>query len=282
MCPSFLSKVLGTLISVISPDWMRKMGSNSLRPVVLQPLDTPESEITSLAIELVSFCSELDIDLGMRSAEDCVKHLLYVEQVNQYMNLTRITDIHDALILHVVDSLALARALPIDPERFLDMGTGAGFPGIPFALYSDAQGVLLDSVGKKVSACTSFIDALEIEGVQAVHGRCEEYACDAAQSFDIVFARAVGQMALILEYGTPFLEDDGYLVVAKANPENEEITLASKTARICGLDLIGKDEFELPCDMGHREVFLYQKVGDSRIKLPRAVGLAKKQPLVSL
>lgn len=257
------------------------MALESSRVIELRPIDVKDEEFSSLVSEVIELADQIDIELDQTTAEQCVKHLLYVNQVNEFMNLTRIKDIHEALVLHIVDSLALYRDLPIEPENFLDMGTGAGFPGIPFALYTGCSGVLLDSVGKKIDAVNAFIRQLAIEDVQGVHDRCESYAQHMRGKFDTVFARAVGQMAMIIEYGTPFLEEDGYLVVAKANPSDEELKLASKTADICGLERIGCDEFDLPRDLGHRSVFLYQKVNEPCIKLPRAVGLAKKQPLVS-
>lgn len=250
------------------------------RSIELHSLDSSLEEIQSLAHEVIDLSKELDLDVDLETAVLCVKHLLYVNQVNEYMNLTRIQDIHDALVLHIVDSLALARDLPIEPDFFLDIGTGAGFPGIPLSLYMGSHGVLLDSVGKKISAVNAFINALGIEGLSGVHDRCESYALRMSGKFDLVVARAVGQMNLIIEYGTPFLEEDGYLVVAKANPSQEELSFAHKTAQICGLELLGNDSFDLPRGLGHREVYIYQKVLPSKVKLPRAVGLAKKQPLV--
>lgn len=250
------------------------------RVIELKPLEATDTEIKGLADEVIQLADELGLSVELDVAEDSVRHLLLVNQVNQYMNLTRIQDIHEALVLHIVDSLVLARELPIDPENFLDIGTGAGFPGIPLALYTGAEGTLLDSVGKKIDAVNAFITELGIEGIQGVHDRCESYAAQHKGEFDLVVARAVGQMNLILEYGTPFLEDDGYLLVAKANPSDDECRLASKTAKICGLELVGTDSFELPHELGHRTVFLYQKVMPAKVKLPRAVGLAKKQPLV--
>lgn len=274
-----MTELLVTLISVTN-DWMVIMSEQTTRQISIQPLSETSDEVADLARELIGYCSQLDLDLDLSDAELCVRHLLMVNQVNQYMNLTRISDIHEALVLHVVDSLSLRRDLPIEPERFLDMGTGAGFPGIPFAIYTGCEGVLLDSVGKKVNAVDAFIAELELDTVAAVHDRCESYASKHASEFDIVFARAVGQMNLIVEYATPFIEEDGYLVMAKANPSDEERRIADKTAELCGLELVGVDEFDLPCDLGHRTVFLYQKVSKPRVKLPRAVGLAKKQPLV--
>lgn len=256
------------------------MAEETNRQIKLQPLTESDEQIEELVSELEALCSQMDIDIDGNGAEICVRHLLLVNQVNQYMNLTRIQDIHDALVLHVVDSLALTRDLPIEPERFLDMGTGAGFPGIPFAVYTQCEGVLLDSVGKKVNAVNAFIDKLNIPDLHAVHGRCESYALAERGSFDVVFARAVGQMNLIVEYGAPFLEDDGYLIIAKANPSDDEVRLAERTAEICGLERVGTDSFDLPRDLGHRTVFLYQKVSDPRVTLPRPVGLAKKQPFI--
>ena len=274
-----MTELLVTLISVTN-DWMVNMSEQTTRQISIQPLSETADEVADLARELIGYCSQLDLDLDLSDAELCVRHLLMVNQVNQYMNLTRISDIHEALVLHVVDSLSLTRDLPIEPERFLDMGTGAGFPGIPFAIYTGCEGVLLDSVGKKINAVDTFIAELGLDTVAAVHDRCESYASKHASEFDIVFARAVGQMNLIVEYATPFIEEDGYLVMAKANPSDEERRIADKTAELCGLELVGVDEFDLPCDLGHRTVFLYQKVSKPRVKLPRAVGLAKKQPLV--
>lgn len=249
------------------------------RTIELNSLAMPDVDQLSLADEVVDLCSQIEIEISREQALLCVQHLLYVQQVNEYMNLTRINDLREALVLHIVDSLSLTRSLPIDPERFLDMGTGAGFPGIPFHILLGCEGVLLDSVGKKISAVNAFIDKLNLEGVVGVHDRLEAYAQKHRGSFDMVLARAVGQLNTIIEYGTPFLEDGGYLVLAKANPSQEEVKSGSKTAEICGLEFVGCDEFELPCELGHRSVLMYQKVEEPRIKLPRPVGIAKKTPL---
>lgn len=255
------------------------MADVKLRTVTLEAPDMPESEQITLANEVIELCNQIEIDVSVNQALQCVRHLLYVQQVNQYMNLTRINDMHEALILHIVDSLSLARSLPMEPERFLDMGTGAGFPGIPFQILTDCEGVLLDSVGKKISAVNAFIDGLGLEGIIGVHDRLESYAEKERGGFDMVLARAVGQLPTIIEYGTPFLEDGGYLVLAKANPTFDELRAGEKAANVCGLEFVGCDEFELPEDMGHRCVLMYQKVDEPRIALPRPVGTAKRTPL---
>lgn len=247
--------------------------------IELHELELSDTEINALAQEVVDLAFELQMDINFPVAQTCVEHLLYVNQVNEYMNLTRIKDLHEALVLHIVDSLVLARELPFEPEHFLDIGTGGGFPGIPLALLTDASAILLDSVGKKITAVNAFIEQLGLDNVHGVHDRCESYAKHHPSEFDLVVARAVGQMNLIIEYAAPFLENDGILLLAKANPTHEERRLADKTADICGLELIGVDEFELPRNLGHRTVLLYQKVDEPKVKLPRAVGLAKSKPL---
>lgn len=257
------------------------MSNFTSRQIVLNPLFKSDEQIQCLANELISYCRLMDLDLCLEDADLCVRHLLLVNQVNAYMNLTRIQDIHEALILHVLDSLLLARDLPVLPERFLDLGTGAGFPGIPFSIYTGSSGVLLDSVGKKIKAVNAFIQYLGLEGIQGVHDRCESYARNHLGDFDLVFARAVGQMNLILEYATPFLEDDGYVLVAKANPSDDEVSTAIKTAEICSLELVDQNAFDLPNEFGHRSTFLFQKIGNPKVLLPREVGLAKKSPLIA-
>lgn len=249
------------------------------RTVTLTPLTQSAQEIDRLAQEVCELCAAIDIDIALDEARACVKHLLYVQQVNEYMNLTRITDLHEALVLHIVDSLSLVKALPLDPERFLDMGTGAGFPGIPFHILTGASGVLLDSVGKKVSAVTAFSKELGLTEVEGVHARLEDYALEARGAFDLVIARAVGQLPLLIEYATPFIEDDGYLLIAKALPSDDELRAGDKAARVCGLELVGSTEFDLPEGLGHRTLLLYQKVGESQVKLPRQVGMAKRNPV---
>lgn len=255
------------------------MAMETTRSIEIHELAESPLEIAELVSELCSYCSEMELDVSESDAELCVRHLLMVNQVNQYMNLTRIADIHDALILHIVDSLALSKILPFEPERFLDMGTGAGFPGVPLGILLSCEGVLLDSVGKKVNAVNAFIAELGLESLVAVHDRAETFALHEPESYDLVLARAVGQSGMLIEYAAPCLEMDGYLLLAKANLSDDEFRVAQKTAEICGLELVGQTEFDLPRELGHRTVLLYQKVDEPRVLLPRAVGLAKREPL---
>ncbi len=230
--------------------------------------------------------SELLSAYGIEATDEQVrlllKHLALVIEKNKVVNLTRITNIEEALVLHVLDSLLPLTCKEVSErlsKAYLDMGTGAGFPGIPIGLLSGSQGLLVDSVGKKISAVNEFCTELGLEKVHGEHSRLEELAPKYKNRFGLVFARAVAQANVLVEYATPFLVNDGLLVLEKANPTIAEINASKRAAKICGLQLLEPVEFELPNDFGHRTILLYKKISPSAIQLPRKNGLAKQSPL---
>lgn len=234
--------------------------------------------------ELVAELKKLAVSYGLTVSQDvlygCLDHLLMVVDVNRHMNLTRITTPHEALVLHILDSLLLLPLFSRAPEgAYLDMGTGAGYPGIPLALALGRSTVLLDSVGKKVQAVKEFCDALNLSHVSCVHDRLESYAVSARGEFAIVTARAVAALPVLVEYATPFLAADGLFIAAKARPSDEELVAGRVAAEKCGLEQIDCIEFDLPLELGHRTVICYRRMRKPLVKLPRAVGMAKKSPL---
>lgn len=232
--------------------------------------------------KLFGYLDDYGILATSNQVQGLLRHLDLVIEKNKVVNLTRITNVEDALVLHILDSL-LPLTLPEVSERlskaYLDMGTGAGFPGIPIGLLSGSQGVLIDSVGKKISAVNEFCDELGLKKVHGEHGRLEELAVTHRGEFGLVFARAVAQANVLVEYASPFLAKNGMLVLEKANPLMAEINASNKAAKICGMRMLEPVEFELPHDLGHRTILLYVKDGSPSIKLPRRTGLAKQSPL---
>lgn len=209
------------------------------------------------------------------------RHLLLVIRKNQQMNLTRIDGVADGAYLHVVDSLLLTHAFDEAPHgMFVNVGTGAGFPGIPLAIVTGRKGLLVDSVGKKVSAVDEFLRELGLDArVSAQKVRIEELGKKMRGRFAVVTARAVAQTNVLVEYAAPLLARGGRLVVAKARPREEEIQVANRAAKICGLKLVSRESFDLPEERGHREVLSYERVANPSVKLPRAIGLAQHHPL---
>ena len=208
----------------------------------------------------------LDLDLVMKK--------------NEVINLTRITEEKESIKLHLIDSLLLCTSDINYKGKFLDIGTGAGFPGIPFAIYTGMDGILLDSTRKKIDCVNEFIEELGLSNqIHGEHSRVEEFALKNKNVFDVISARAVAQTNIIIEYASPLQKIGGILLVAKANISDDEFNKGLKAAQICGYQYVSRETFELPEDSGHREILVFKKVKKSKIKLPRKNGVAKQHPL---
>lgn len=213
-----------------------------------------------------------------------LEHLMLVFDKNREMNLTRIDTMEHGLILHILDSLLLLPCLDHlgykHENYFVDLGTGAGFPGIPLAIATGMSGLLIDSVGKKAHAVEGFIHTLSLSGQLSAKGiRAEDLARRKAGAFDYVSARAVAELPVLVEYASPLLRKSGCLVSAKANIQDNELEAADKTAYLCGMKRVSRETFELPDGLGHREVIAYRKTARACVKLPRKNGMAKHRPL---
>ena len=231
---------------------------------------------------LLEYVKDYHIPLTENQARLMVAHLDLVIDKNKVVNLTRITEPTEGLVLHCLDSLmplAFISSQIGSQDVVLDVGTGVGFPGIPLAIATGAHAVLIDSVGKKVNAVNDFATVLGLDNVEALHVRAEELALKRPESFSYLFARAVAQSNVLVEYAAPLLKKNGLLVLEKANPTEDEIAAANRAAKICGMKFVSRETCELPNGLGHREILQYQKVTKSKIKLPRQNGMAKNQPL---
>lgn len=235
-----------------------------------------------LVNQLMDELSLFGIVCSHEQATTLVGYLDLVLEKNKVLNLTRITEPSEAVTLHLVDSLLPLAVLGEDmsaDSSFVDMGTGAGFPGVPLHVLTGAPGVLIDSVGKKVRAVTEFAEQLGLTGLEMLHTRVEDFPKNRLASFNYVFARAVAQTNVLIEYATPLLKMGGSLVVEKGRPDDVELQYAEKASQICGLQLVSRETFELLRDSGHREVLVYKKIKKASIKLPRKAGTAKRNPL---
>lgn len=210
-----------------------------------------------------------------------VKHLELVIERNRTLNLTRITGWDEAVVLHILDSLLLQEAFAQAPAgAFVDIGTGAGFPGIPLAIVTGRPATLVDSISKKASAVRDFVDALELsDAIRVESTRVEVLGRTERGRYAVATARAVAQTATLVEYAAPLLHHGGRLVVAKARPSDTELRIADKACAICGMRRVSRETYELPKGLGHREIVSYEKIANPRIRLPRATGMAQHHPL---
>ena len=229
---------------------------------------------------LTSYCKEYSLKISEDELRTCIQHLDLVLETNKTTNLTHILNVEDAVVLHILDSLVLLPYINKAPDgALLDMGTGAGFPGIPLTIVTRRKATYIDSVGKKVDAVNSFIKALRLKHAHAVHDRLEEYARSHKKQYSVVTARALAPLPVLVEYAAPFLEDGGLFVITKGNPSDEELNAGMSASKICGFTTLLTDAIDLPDCLGHREFIVLKKTHPASVSLPRANGMAKKNPL---
>lgn len=239
-----------------------------------------DEQASQMLSRLISYCKDYSLKVSDENLRVCIQHLDLVLEANKSINLTRILNIEDAAVLHILDSLVLLFYISKAPEgALLDMGTGAGFPGVPLTIASGRKAVYIDSVGKKVDAVNSFVKELGLKHAHAVHVRLEEYARTHKKQFAVVTARALAPLPVLVEYASPFLKDGGLFVVTKGNPSDKELQSGLAAAKICGFTTLMTDDLDLPNGLGHRKFIILKKTRQASVSLPRANGMAKKNPL---
>ena len=197
---------------------------------------------------------------------------------NKVMNLTNITDYEDVYIKHFYDSLLLTKVKDFSNKSICDVGSGAGFPGLPLAIYTSAKITIIDALQKRISFLNEVINELDLKNVIALHKRAEEFVVTARSSFDVVTARAVAKLNILAELCLPLVKVGGYFIAMKGS-NSEELDEADKAIKILGAELVEKQEFNLPCDKGLRQIYVFQKIKECNKKYPRAYGKIKNNPL---
>ncbi|HIT67366.1 MAG TPA: 16S rRNA (guanine(527)-N(7))-methyltransferase RsmG [Candidatus Merdisoma merdipullorum] len=204
-------------------------------------------------------------------------------QKNEVMNLTAITEFHDVVQKHFVDSLMIQKLYtPKGEEYWLDLGTGAGFPGIPLKIvYPNLKILLLDSLNKRVKFLQEVIEELGLSGITAVHGRAEELARkeEYREQFDCCVSRAVANLAVLSEYCLPFVRVQGCFIPYKSEKIQEEVKGAEKAIHILGGRIERQEEFLLPDSDIYRCLLLVKKEKNSPKKYPRKAGTPSKEPI---
>lgn len=235
---------------------------------------------------LQSVLQDNDIAVSDEVAEQLLYYLDIVLEKNEHLNLTAIREWDKALALHLADSLTFLHELDAQPhdirvKPYLDMGCGAGFPGIPLAVARpDRHGMLCDSVQKKVRAVDEFIEALGLaDRLSTSSERLEILGTNRRRSFGCIVARAVAPLPVLVEYAAPLLSRHGFLVVSKGAPDEVEMERGAAAAKLCGLEMQSRRNFELAGGFGQRTMIVYGKVAEPELKLPRPIGTASKEPL---
>ena len=202
-------------------------------------------------------------------------------EVNEYMNLTAITEKNEVYLKHFLDSLSILKAInKNDSYSILDVGSGAGFPSIPLAIVdSKANVVIIDALNKRINFLNELVKELGLNNVNAYHKRAEEYAKEKRESFDFVTARAVARLNILAELCLPLVKIGGSFIAMKGQIADEELKEAKKAIEILGGKVKKIIDFDLPDDAGKREIIIIEKVKATPNKYPRDYNKIKGKPL---
>lgn len=229
---------------------------------------------------------ELDLTLSDEQIDQFYQYYQLLIQWNEVMNLTAITEMDQVVTKHFVDSLSLIKAVPDLGEkeyRILDLGTGAGFPGIPLKIaFPNLKLTLLDSLNKRIKFLNEVIIAeLKLQDIQAIHGRAEDFGRNKEyrEQFDLCVSRAVANMSTLAEYCVPFVKMNGYFIPYKSGKIEEELIQAKSAVKLLGGKIEEVISFQLPKTEGERTLVKITKVENTSKKYPRKAGLPGKEPL---
>ena len=221
------------------------------------------------------------LDLDSAAADKLERYAELLLEKNKVMNLTAITAPRDVATLHLLDCAALAAQLDLSGKRVIDVGTGAGFPGMVLAILTpDARFTLLDSLGKRVDFLKEVQTDLGLKNVTCVHARAEEFAAQHREQFDLAASRAVAQLNVLCELTLPLVKVGGLFAAMKSTSTDEEIAAARSAIAQLGGQLAGCTDYPVPeTDVIHRIVRI-EKVRPTPKQVPRAFARIKKAPLV--
>lgn len=219
------------------------------------------------------------------SDEQINQFLSYFELLvewNEFMNLTAITEFEEVVLKHFLDSLTIVKACKLNSQSLIDIGTGAGFPGIPLKIvFPELRITLLDSLNKRIHFLEEVIGRLDLKKIEAIHGRAEDYARNSAyrEQYDICVSRAVSNMTTLSEYCIPFVKAGGIFVSYKSEKLTEELNEAKKAIQILGGVLKDQVEMTLPDSTINRNLLVILKEKETPSKFPRKAGIPSKDPI---
>lgn len=227
---------------------------------------------------------EAAIELSEKQIEQFMSYYRLLIEKNKVMNLTSITEFEEVVEKHFIDSLMLVKAVDLEKKEYkvLDLGTGAGFPGIPLKIaYPELELILVDSLNKRINFLSEVIEKLQLNNIVAIHARAEEIGKqkEYREQFDYCVSRAVANLSTLAEYCVPFVKIGGSFISYKSGKAEEEIENAKNAIKILGGKIENVVEFSLPGTEVGRSLVVIQKKKETAKKYPRNAGKPSKEPL---
>lgn len=228
-------------------------------------------------------CEQLGLTVNEQQKKQFVQFYEYLTEKNKVMNLTGITEFEEVLVKHFLDSLTCVKALDMTKvKKVIDIGTGAGFPGIPLKImFPEITFTLLDSLRKRVNFLEETFDLTGLTKIEAIHGRAEEFARNKnyREIYDVCVSRAVSNLATLSEYCLPYVRKGGFFISYKSGKVQEETEQAAKAVKILGGDIKDIIYFQLPDSEIERSLVVIEKIKNTPQKYPRKAGTPAKEPL---
>ena len=243
------------------------------------------SKKTTFAAWMKEELELLSITLSDSQLEQFYRYYELLVEWNQVMNLTAIIEMEDVVTKHFVDSLSLIKAVEnLDTEeyRILDLGTGAGFPGIPLKIaFPSLEITLLDSLNKRIKFLNEVISQLGLQKIEAIHGRAEDYGRDKEyrETYDFCVSRAVANLTTLSEYCMPYVKIGGAFIPYKSGKLEEELVQAKGAVKLLGGKVEDVITFILPKADADRAFVVIRKLEGTSKKYPRKAGLPSREPL---
>ena len=224
---------------------------------------------------------QIGIELKEEQLEKFYLYMNILLEWNEKINLTAITNEEEIILKHFVDSLTINKYIE-EGKSIIDVGTGAGFPGIPIKiLREDLKVTLLDSLNKRINFLNEVIEKLDLKKIECIHGRAEEFGKNKnyREKYDFATSRAVANMSTLSEYLIPFVKVGGKVLAMKGDKAEEELEEAKKAIKLLGGKVENIDNFYLPDSDIKRNIIIIKKIEKTERKFPRKPGTPAKEPI---
>ena len=235
-------------------------------------------KLEEFKIELKRACEKNKIMLLEEQIEKFYKYMNLLIEWNQKINLTAIVEPKEIIQKHFIDSMSVLNYIQ-DKKNIIDVGTGAGFPGIPIKIANPNINVtLLDSLQKRVNFLSEVVSQLELDKIKAVHSRAEDYAKENRESYDVAISRAVANMSTLVEYLLPYVKQDGIVICMKGPNIEDELEKSKKAISILGGKIEHIEHLFLDEEM-ERNLIIIRKIKSTPKQYPRKAGKPAKEPI---